>query len=118
MRKARAHNPLIRPYTLCGETLQEVENSKYLGVTLDQNLDWGPHLNEVAKKANTTLWFLNRNLKSCPQALKETAYFTLVHPKMEYGAPILNPYLTRRCRQARTSEAQGSAICQEGLQLG
>ena len=46
----------------------------------------------VAKKANSTLGFLRRNLKYCPQECKKTAYISLVHSTMEYGGIIWDPY--------------------------
>jgi len=36
--------------------LQLVENSKYLGVTITNDLDWGPHINNITTKANKTLY--------------------------------------------------------------
>jgi hypothetical protein len=35
--------------------LQPVDNSKYLGVTISNDLDWGLHINNITTKDNTTL---------------------------------------------------------------
>ena len=73
MRITRSKTPLTRMYTLCQHTLEEVNNVKYLGFTINKQLSWTPHIQAVCNKANATLGFLRRNLKSCPQQLKEQA---------------------------------------------
>ena len=61
-------------YSLEGTVLENVDNIKYLGVTIAKDLKWNTH----CTKANTTPGFLRRNLSSCPQDVKETAYKGLV----------------------------------------
>ena len=44
-------------YLLHNHILQPVENSKYLGVTISNDLDWGPHINNITTKVKKTLRF-------------------------------------------------------------
>ena len=60
--------------------------AKYLGVTLSNDLEWSKHIAIMTNKANSKLSFLHRNLKGCPEKLKQTAYFSLIFSFMEYGA--------------------------------
>ena len=46
----------------------------------------------MTNKANSKLSVLRRNLKGCPVKLKQTAYFSLIHSFMEYGATVWDPY--------------------------
>ena len=46
----------------------------------------------MTNKANSKLSFLCHNLKGCPEKLKQTAYFSLIHSFMEYGATVWDPY--------------------------
>ena len=46
------------------------------------------NINAIATKANSKLSFLRRNLKGCPEKLKETAYFSLVQSFLEYSATV------------------------------
>ena len=46
----------------------------------------------MTHKANSKLSFLRRNLKGCPEKLKQTAYISLIFSFMEYGATVLDPY--------------------------
>ena len=92
MRLSRKRKPLTRLYTLCNHTLEQVSNVKYLGININENLDWAPQVQAVCQKANTTLSFLRRNLKSCPPKLKEVAYISLVRSVVECAATVWSPY--------------------------
>ncbi len=80
-------------YSINGEVLQEVSETKYLGVMVSDDLKWSKHISLITGKANSTLAFLRCNLKSCPRALKETAYISMVCSVLEYCAPVWDPYL-------------------------
>ena len=65
------------------------------------DLKWNTHVSNacteanitlgVCTKANRTLDFLRRNLSSCPQDVKKTAYKGLVRPILEYASPVWDP---------------------------
>ena len=95
MRITRSRNPIIRFYTLGGEILFQVDQAKYLGVLISDELNWSPHVNGITAKANGTLGFLRRNLKVCPKQLKELSYMTLVRSKLEYCAAIWDPHYNK-----------------------
>ena len=63
-------------------------DAKYLGVTVCDDLDWAKHINGITAKAISKLSFLRRNLKGCPEKLRETAYFSLVRSFLEYSATV------------------------------
>ena len=50
------------------------------------------HIATLTNKTNSKLSFLRRNLKGCPEKLEQTAYFSLIHSFMEYGATVWDPY--------------------------
>ena len=54
-------------YSLNNHILKQVEENPYLGLTFTENLKWLSHITKITKKANSTIGFLRRNLKSCPQ---------------------------------------------------
>ena len=84
----REKNILETDYTIHGSTLRTVDNAKYLGVTIQSNLSWKPHINNITKRANSTLGFLRRNLRKCPSKIKEQAYRTYVRPTLEYASSV------------------------------
>ena len=79
-------------YQLCGTTLSGVEQEKYLGVLISQDLSWGPHIQKVSISANQKLGFLRRNLRGSPRNLKKMAYVTIVRPSLEYASTIWDPH--------------------------
>ena len=63
---------------------------KNLGVTMDQHLEWGPHINSVCRKASYSLHSLVRLKHFLPTALKVTLVKTLVFPHFDYCDVILS----------------------------
>ena len=79
-------------YTLEGAVLENVDNIKYLGVTITNDLKWNMHISNICTKANRTLGFLRRTLFSCPQNVKEAAYKGMVRLILEYGSSVWDPH--------------------------
>ena len=67
-------------------------DTKYLGITLCNYLEWSKHIATMTNKTNSKLSFLCRNLKGCLKKPKQTACFSLIHSFMEYGATVWDPY--------------------------
>ena len=72
-------------------TLEVVEASKHLGVTITNDLSWNRHIDNVAAKGNRTLGFIRRNLGECIKQVRETSYLTIVRPTLEYAAMVWDP---------------------------
>ncbi|KAL8583755.1 hypothetical protein ACOMHN_000376 [Nucella lapillus] len=66
--------------------LETVKAVKYLGVTIQGDLCWDDHINNIVSKANKTLGFLRRNLKISSRSVKEQAYKAFVRPILEYAS--------------------------------
>ena len=75
-------------YNLEETVLDNVENIKYLGTAITNDLKWNIHTSNICTKANRTFCFLRRNLSACPQDVKESAYKELVRPVLEYGSSV------------------------------
>ena len=74
-----------------GKVLENVENIKYLGVTITDYLRWNTHVSNICTKANRTLVFLRLNRYAFPQELKEAAYKGLVCPVLKYSGSVWDP---------------------------
>ena len=83
---------LVHFYTPCGQVLSVVEEAKYLGVLISDDLSWSPHISSITGKAASTQGFLRRK---CPAQLKERAYIAFVRPTLDYASPIWDPFLKR-----------------------
>ena len=74
-------------YELHGQNIKNVSTTKYLGVNIQDNMQWESHIDSITKKASKTLGFIRRNLKIGKKKTKETAYKALVRPLLEYEPP-------------------------------
>ena len=85
---SRANQPIQSQYTLHGEILESVDCARYLGVSISKDLTWNTHIKEILTKANHTLGFVKRNVRTKNKSVKEFAYKTFVRPKLEYASTI------------------------------
>lgn len=89
---SRKQRPITNNYLLHGHTLESVSSGKYLGVTINNRLNWTEHINNVRAKSSKTLGFLRRNIQGCRADIKSAAYSTIVRPTLEYAATVWDPY--------------------------
>ena len=75
-------------YSLNNHILEGVQDNPYLGLQISSDMKWSTHINKVARKAQSTLGFLRRNLRHCTENCRKTAYRSV----MEYGSTIWHPY--------------------------
>ena len=101
---------VILKIKLHGHTLDTVDASKYLGVTISNNLTWDRHIDNTIGKGNKTLGFIRRNLKDGIKPLKSTAYTSMVRPTMEYASSEWNP--TNRKKYKKEQQDSFSTITQ------
>ena len=85
-------SPHTYSYYMNGALIQQADHAKYLGVTIDKNLNWNEHTRQVVSKANNVRGFLQHNLKKCPPDVKASCYLMLVHPILEYACVAWSPY--------------------------
>ena len=81
-------------YRIYGHTLEVVDSSKYLGVTISEDLTWKKYIDNTVNKANKTLGFIGRNLGDCTAPVKAAAYSTVVRPLLEYSSTVWDPHQT------------------------
>ena len=82
-------------YTLYGTTLKELEEVKYLGITITMDLLWEKHIHNITSKANSQLGFIRRNVRTMSMKTREKLYNTLVRPHLEYAATMCDPHVTK-----------------------
>ena len=68
--------------------INEVTETKFLGVTIDNDLSWLPHLNLLAKKLRCCTGQLNRIRKYLPASLHKSIYHTLFESHLSYGITV------------------------------
>ena len=79
-------------YYINEHPLDITDQHDYLDVRLHSSMTWSHHIQLKVNKATKVLNFIKCTLFKCTKEVKETAYFTLVRPVLEYTAIIWDPY--------------------------
>ena len=91
--------PMMKDYFLHNQKLENSKTSKYLGVTISDDLKWTKHVDLTAAKANRSVGFLRRNFSACSAKAKATTYTTMVRPVLEYASTVWDPILKGDCQK-------------------
>ena len=71
-----------------GESLENVTSDKLLGVTIDHNLSWKQHIQNIASLVNSKLALLRRIKRYMPLSTRKLFYDTHILPHMDYCSTI------------------------------
>ncbi|KAI3364300.1 hypothetical protein L3Q82_010819 [Scortum barcoo] len=84
--RRRSHSPPA-PVSIQGTDIETVKSYKYLGVHLNDSLDWSDNTDALVKKGNSRLLFLLRRLRSfgVQGPLLRTFYDSVVASAIFYG---------------------------------
>uniref|UniRef100_A0A3B3RCJ5 Reverse transcriptase domain-containing protein n=1 Tax=Paramormyrops kingsleyae TaxID=1676925 RepID=A0A3B3RCJ5_9TELE len=75
----------IQPFIINGDCVEKVSDSRFLGVTISEDLTWGTHTSEVVKKTQKRLYFLRVLRKNyIPEKLLVSFYRCTVESIMVY----------------------------------
>ena len=85
-------NPQLMTYNMNGRPIEVTASHTYFGIGISNKLSWAEHISNTVSKANKVLGLLRRNLHSCSPFVKETAYMSLVRPRLEYCSCTWDPY--------------------------
>ena len=73
---------------LDGCKLARVEEAKFLGITIDENLTWKKQIDDVCKRCARNSWnigILNKGTRFLPEQALHKLYCTLILPYLNYG---------------------------------
>jgi hypothetical protein len=113
LRICRKSNPSGWFYSMGDHILQQVKDSAYLGVNISEDLKWEPHISKITAKAQRSLGFIRRNLKHCPEKLRELAYFTLVRSLLDYCSVVWDPHLVKDIHQLETVQRRAARFVKQ-----
>ena len=81
-KKLKSYKPSI---IINGKPMKECDHYKYLGVIMDKNLSWKPHIDYICKKISKACGSL-ANLRYCVNIdLLREVYHSLIHSYLRYG---------------------------------
>ena len=76
--------PITRQIILENNVLEQVENTKFLGVYIDQQLDWKTHVNLIAAKISKSVGLLYKAKYCLPSKSLQTKYYALIYLYFTY----------------------------------
>ena len=71
-----------------GTEINEVNETKFLGVVIDKSLSWHPHIEHLKKKLKCNSGMLNRIKDQIPTSHHKTLYHTLFESDLAYGITV------------------------------
>ena len=76
--------PLRRQIIIEDNVLQQVDNTKFLGVYIDQHLTWKTRINFIAAKISKSVGILYKVKHHLPSKSLLTLYYALIYPYLTY----------------------------------
>ena len=85
-----------KPLTRIGKNYNE-KSMKFLGIHLDENLNWNCHINHIHKKISQSLYIINRSKHSLNSSSLHSLYHALINSHINYCLPISgnSPHIKR-----------------------
>ena len=68
--------------------IKQVNEAKFLGVTIDENLNWNTHLKNLTKKLACSAGIINLIKDNIPDELFKNLYYTLFESHLAYGITV------------------------------
>ena len=92
------------PLTINGIEIDEVSETKFLGVIIDNKLSWAAHVNALVKKLKCSTGQLNRIRESIPPSLHKDLYHTLFESHLTYGISVWGGISSNKMAPVLTSQ--------------
>ena len=70
--------------TIAENPIEQVKEFNFLGITLDQNITWKPHITKMAIKIARVIGVLNKLKHIVPQHILLTIFNSLIQPHLIY----------------------------------
>ena len=89
--------------------IERVTVSKSLGVSVDENLTWKAHIEEISKKISAGLSVLKRISPTIPFETRQTRYKALILPYFDYSCCVwgyIGKGLTEKFQQLQHGAAR------------
>lgn len=70
---------------LCGKSIQDVQEIKFLGIYIDQKLTWEAHINNTCSKLSSISYIIRTLKETVSYNILKTLYYGLVQSTLQYG---------------------------------
>ena len=73
------------PFKIGTDVIKKVSHVKFLGITIDEKLDWNHQINNCKNKILSGTYAINSLKNILPIKQLMTLYYSLIHPYLNYG---------------------------------
>lgn len=80
----RTHTNINPTLNIDGNVLEQVPNFNFLGLNVNQSLDWSTHLTALKQKLSRNIGILRRLRTQLPPNVLTMLYYSLIHPHLNY----------------------------------
>ena len=87
-----------------------VHSTKFLGIIIDDNVSWIPHIDQLNKKLSFALYQLRKVKHFLPLHVKKMLYYSQYYSHLSYGISTWGSMLTENKKQ-KLKVLQNRAIC-------
>ena len=109
IRTNKKEKPIIYTYQIHQTTLRSTDQAKYLGVTITPDLSWKCHIDNITKKANSTMAFLQRNKHTIQPTRRQSQ-----RPQVEYASSVWSPATVSHINQLEKVQRQAARfVCND-----
>ena len=103
--RQRKIDNLIPNLKIYSEPIERVTEFNFRGLTIDEHLDWSPHIQKVSNKISRTLGIMNRRKRFLPTNILRRFYNSLILPYFQYSI------LTWGFKVCRLEKLKKTAVC-------
>ena len=103
-------NEILPQYTLQNDILKPSTDIKYLGVTLNEKMNWKTHVTNTTNKAQKVINLIKRNFYKSSSDTKILCYNTLVRPTLEYASSAWSPHTQSDCAKLENINRQAARL--------
>jgi len=93
------------------QILKQVSETKFLGVYVDENFTWKPHISFVCKQISKSVGIIFRSRYCLSSNTKLTLYYTLIYPYITYCNSAWSSTYVTNLNGIFLFTQTGSAIC-------
>ena len=81
------NNDILLNHTLTigDEIIKQVNKAKFLGIMIDEKLNWNDHIKYCKNKLSSGLYAINSSKHILSREHLRSLYYTLIHPHLTYG---------------------------------
>ena len=104
-KKQRAETPdELKQIEINNTTIKHSQHSKYLGIILDQNLNWEEHVDKLKKDLSSIIGSFKIIKNYIPEANKRQLYHAHIYSKLQYGIEIYGQATATTTKQLQVKQ--------------